>query len=119
MIGFGSTGREAPPDPARAHHHLVDRRRARLVVKVGSSLVTNNGQGLDRDALARWARQIATLRHEGREIVLVSSGAIAEGMQRLGWKRRPRAVHELQAAAAVGQMGLIQADQSCFRSMRC
>jgi glutamate 5-kinase len=87
----------------------------RLVVKVGSSLVTNDGQGLDRDALARWAQQIATLRHEGREIVLVSSGAIAEGMQRLGWKRRPHALHELQAAAAVGQMGLIQVYETCFR----
>src|SRR5688500_16718757 len=88
----------------------------RLVVKVGSSLVTNDGQGLDREALARWAQQIARLRHEGREIVLVSSGAIAEGMQRLGWKRRPHAVHELQAAAAVGQMGLIQVYESCFRA---
>ncbi len=87
----------------------------RLVVKVGSSLVTNEGQGLNREALARWARQIAALRVEGREIVLVSSGAIAEGMQRLGWKRRPHAVHKLQAAAAVGQMGLIQVYESCFR----
>ena len=87
----------------------------RLVVKVGSSLVTNDGQGLDREALARWAQQIATLRLEGREIVLVSSGAIAEGMQRLGWKRRPHALHELQAAAAVGQMGLIQVYETCFR----
>ncbi|HEX2827195.1 MAG TPA: glutamate 5-kinase [Burkholderiales bacterium] len=87
----------------------------RLVVKVGSSLVTNEGQGLDRAALARWAQQIAALRLQGREVVLVSSGAIAEGMQRLGWKRRPRAVYELQAAAAVGQMGLIHAYEACFR----
>ena len=87
----------------------------RLVVKVGSSLVTNDGQGLDRVALARWAEQIAGLRHQNREVVLVSSGAIAEGMQRLGWKRRPNATHELQAAAAVGQMGLIQVYESCFR----
>jgi len=87
----------------------------RLVVKVGSSLVTNEGHGLDQVALARWATQIAELRHQGREVVLVSSGAIAEGMQRLGWKRRPRAVHELQAAAAVGQMGLIQVYESLFR----
>src|SRR5215208_5564707 len=87
----------------------------RLVVKVGSSLVTNEGQGLDRAALARWAQQIAALRLQGREVVLVSSGAIAEGMQRLGWKRRPHAVHELQAAAAVGQMGLVEAYESCFR----
>ena len=87
----------------------------RLVVKVGSSLVTNEGQGLDRAALARWAQQIAALRLQGREVVLVSSGAIAEGMQRLGWKRRPHAVHELQAAAAVGQMGLVHAYEACFR----
>lgn len=86
----------------------------RLVVKVGSSLVTNDGLGLDRAALARWAQQIATLRKDGREIVLVSSGAIAEGMQRLSWKRRPHALHELQAAAAVGQMGLVQAYESRF-----
>src|SRR5687767_1109548 len=87
----------------------------RLVVKVGSSLVTNDGRGLDRDALARLAQQIAALRLQGREVVLVSSGAIAEGLQRLGWKRRPHALHELQAAAAVGQMGLIEAYESCFR----
>jgi glutamate 5-kinase len=87
----------------------------RLVVKVGSSLVTNRDKGLDRAALARWAEQIAALRLEGRDVVLVSSGAIAEGIQRLGWKRRPRALHELQAAAAVGQMGLIEVYESCFR----
>jgi glutamate 5-kinase len=87
----------------------------RLVVKVGSSLVTNRGEGLDRGALGRWARQIAELREAGRQVILVSSGAIAEGMQRLGWKRRPHALHELQAAAAVGQMGLIQVYESCFR----
>jgi glutamate 5-kinase len=87
----------------------------RLVVKVGSSLVTNEGQGLDHAALARWAEQIAELRRRNKDVVLVSSGAIAEGMQRLGWKRRPSALHELQAAAAVGQMGLIEAYESCFR----
>src|SRR4051812_19085183 len=87
----------------------------RLVVKVGSSLVTNQGQGLDHAALARWVSQIAELRKLGREVLLVSSGAIAEGMQRLGWKTRPSAVHELQAAAAVGQMGLVQAYESRFR----
>jgi glutamate 5-kinase len=87
----------------------------RIVVKVGSSLVTNQGTGLDMSALGNWARQIATLRTQGCEVVLVSSGAIAEGMQRLGWKQRPSAVHELQAAAAVGQMGLVQAYESCFR----
>jgi glutamate 5-kinase len=87
----------------------------RLVVKVGSSLVTNQGRGLDHAALARWVSQIAELREMGREVLLVSSGAIAEGMQRLGWSKRPSAVHELQAAAAVGQMGLIEAYESRFR----
>jgi glutamate 5-kinase len=87
----------------------------RIVVKVGSSLVTNQGEGLDTRAIGNWALQIATLRTQGCEVVLVSSGAIAEGMQRLGWKQRPGAVHELQAAAAVGQMGLVQVYESCFR----
>lgn len=86
----------------------------RIVVKVGSSLVTNQGEGLDIPAIRNWARQIAALHKDGHKVVLVSSGAIAEGMQRLGWKKRPSAVHELQAAAAVGQMGLIQVYESCF-----
>jgi len=88
----------------------------RIVIKVGSSLVTNQGQGLDHAALARWAEQIAKLKEMGKEVVLVSSGAIAEGMQRLNWKKRPRALSQLQAAAAVGQMGLVQAYESCFRT---
>ncbi|MDD5296717.1 MAG: glutamate 5-kinase [Rhodocyclaceae bacterium] len=88
----------------------------RIVVKVGSALVTNNGAGLALEALADWARQIAALRSQGKEIVLVSSGAIAAGMQRLGWTTRPSAMHELQAAAAVGQMGLAQAYESVFSS---
>jgi glutamate 5-kinase len=88
----------------------------RLVVKVGSSLVTNQGHGLDHSALARWAEQIAELKRRNRHVLLVSSGAIAEGMQRLGWARRPRQLHELQAAAAIGQMGLVQAYESCFRT---
>ena len=87
----------------------------RIVVKVGSSLVTNEGRGLDVAAIARWAQQIAALRVQGKEVVLVSSGAIAEGMQRLGWTKRPQAIHQLQAAAAVGQMGLVQVYESCFR----
>ena len=87
-----------------------------LVVKVGSSLVTNDGRGLDAAAIARWAAQVAELRKLGKKTILVSSGAIAEGMQRLGWTRRPHAMHELQAAAAVGQMGLVQCYESCFRS---
>jgi glutamate 5-kinase len=91
------------------------REARRFVVKVGSTLVTNRGAGLDASAIARWAGQVAKLRQAGKELVLVSSGAIAEGMQRLGWKRRPHAMHELQAAAAVGQMGLVQVYESCFR----
>jgi len=86
-----------------------------LVVKVGSSLVTNEGRGLDVEAIARWSAQIARLHQLGKQTVLVSSGSIAEGMQRLGWKRRPHALHELQAAAAVGQMGLVQCYETCFR----
>ena len=87
----------------------------RLVIKVGSSLVTNDGRGLDQAAIARWAVQIAALRVSGKQVILVSSGAIAEGMQRLGWTKRPHAVHKLQAAAAVGQMGLVQCYEACFR----
>jgi glutamate 5-kinase len=79
--------------------------------------VTNDGRGLDRAAIAQWAEQIAALRAAGKQALLVSSGAIAEGMQRLGWVRRPREVHELQAAAAVGQMGLAQAYESCFAAL--
>jgi glutamate 5-kinase len=86
-----------------------------LVVKVGSSLVTAGGRGLDTGAIARWAEQIARLARSGRQAILVSSGAIAEGMQRLGWTRRPQSMHELQAAAAVGQMGLVQCYETCFR----
>lgn len=86
----------------------------RLVVKVGSALVTNNGAGLDLAAIEDWARQISVLREQGKEVVLVSSGAIACGMQRLGWAKRPKSVHELQAAAAVGQMGLVQVYEAAF-----
>jgi len=99
-----------------ANMESVIRKARRIVVKVGSGLVTNAGLGLDHAALTGWAEQIARLRKEGRQIVLVSSGAIAEGMQRLGWTRRPHALHELQAAAAVGQMGMVQVYESCFRS---
>ncbi|NYT58125.1 glutamate 5-kinase [Alcaligenaceae bacterium] len=86
----------------------------RLVVKVGSSLVTNEGKGIDTQAVEQWAEQIAQLHGQGKQMVLVSSGAIAEGMARLGWPRRPNAMHELQAAAAVGQMGLAQAYEAAF-----
>ncbi|HNV59386.1 MAG TPA: glutamate 5-kinase [Rhodoferax sp.] len=80
----------------------------RVVVKVGSSLVTNDGRGLDEVAIGEWCRQMAHLIRDGREVIMVSSGAIAEGMKRLGWAVRPTAIQELQAAAAVGQMGLAQ-----------
>jgi len=87
---------------------------ARIVVKVGSSLVTDEGRGLDHAAVGRWAAQIMELRRAGKQVVLVSSGAIAEGIKRLGWTVRPSAMNKLQAAAAVGQMGLIQAYESAF-----
>ncbi len=82
----------------------------RWVIKLGSAILTNNGLGLRRESLARWADQIATLREQGHEVVLVSSGAVAEGVVRLGLKKRPQTVHELQATAAVGQTGLIQGE---------
>ncbi len=88
----------------------------RLIIKVGSSLVTNDGKGLDHIAIAKWASQIAQLRSLGKEVVLVSSGAIAEGMQRLGFDKRPSGIHELQACAAVGQMGLVQVYETSFRA---
>jgi glutamate 5-kinase len=86
----------------------------RWVIKIGSALLTDDGAGLDAVAMANWAGQIASLRARGVEVVLVSSGAVAEGMTRLGWRHRPEAVHDLQAAAAVGQMGLVQAWQEAF-----
>ncbi len=91
-------------------------RARRVVVKVGSSLVTNEGRGLDADAIGHWCRQMAQLAAQGREVVMVSSGAVAEGMQRLGWKTRPKEVHELQAAAAVGQMGLAHMYETQLRA---
>ena len=87
----------------------------RVVVKVGSSLVTNEGRGLDEAAIGEWCRQMAQLVRAGTEIIMVSSGAIAEGMKRLGWTTRPSAIHELQAAAAVGQMGLAQMYETKLR----
>ncbi|MCW5654641.1 glutamate 5-kinase [Hydrogenophaga sp.] len=87
----------------------------RIVVKVGSSLVTNEGRGLDEEAIGHWSAQLAALVQQGREVIMVSSGAIAEGMKRLGWSVRPREVNELQAAAAVGQMGLVQMYESKLR----
>ena len=87
----------------------------RIVVKIGSTLITNEGAGVDHALIKQWVVQISTLRTRGVEVLLVSSGAIAEGMQRLGWKSRPHEVNQLQAAAAVGQMGLVQVYESAFR----
>ena len=94
-------------------HLLRDARR--IVVKVGSSLVTNEGRGLDEHAIGEWCRQLGVLVRDGREVIMVSSGAIAEGMKRLGWTSRPHELHELQAAAAVGQMGLAQMYETKLR----
>jgi glutamate 5-kinase len=90
----------------------------RVVVKVGSSLVTNDGQGLDAQAVGRWAAQIAGLIAAGKQVVIVTSGAVAEGVKRLGWSTRPTEMHELQAAAAVGQMGLAQVYESEFSRLK-
>ena len=87
----------------------------RVVVKVGSALVTNDGRGIDFQAIAKWADQIAALQKMGKEVILVSSGAVAEGVLRLGWEKRPTRIYELQAAAAVGQMGLVEAYERHFR----
>ena len=93
----------------------VLRHAKRIVVKVGSSLVTDEGRGLDAVAIGQWCEQLAALVKDGREVIMVSSGAIAEGMKRLGWASRPKAIHELQAAAAVGQMGLAQVYETQLR----
>lgn len=87
----------------------------RIVVKVGSTLITNHGEGVDHALIREWVAQLAILKRQGLDVLLVSSGAIAEGMKRLGWKTRPHEVHQLQAAAAVGQMGLVQVYESAFR----
>ncbi|MCJ7798857.1 MAG: glutamate 5-kinase [Polaromonas sp.] len=93
----------------------VLRNARRIVVKVGSSLVTDEGRGLDAVAIGQWCEQLAILVKSGYEVIMVSSGAIAEGMKRLGWTTRPKAIHELQAAAAVGQMGLVQVYETKLR----
>ena len=108
-----------PTPPAQPPAHGLDpavlRHARRIVIKVGSTLVTNEGRGVDAQAIGNWCAQMAALAREGREVVMVSSGAIAEGMKRLGWSSRPRELHELQAAAAVGQMGLAQMYESLLR----
>ena len=86
----------------------------RWVVKIGSALLTNDGQGLNGEAMSQWVAQVVDLKKRGIEVVIVSSGSVAEGMKRLGWSARPKALHELQAAASVGQMGLVQAYESKF-----
>ena len=93
--------------------HLRETRR--WVVKIGSALLTSGGRGIDRSRMSAWVDQMVTLAAAGRELVIVSSGAVAEGMSRMGWKRRPATLHELQAAAAIGQMGLVQAWESGFK----
>jgi glutamate 5-kinase len=99
--------------PLRANSPLKTARR--IVVKVGSSLVTNEGRGLDEMAIGQWSEQLAALVKDGRELIMVSSGAVAEGMKRLGWTVRPKEINELQAAAAVGQMGLVQMYETKLR----
>lgn len=86
----------------------------RVVVKIGSALLTDDGRGLDVEAISGWVEQLAAMKNSGIEVVLVSSGAVAAGMSRLGWVSRPKAIHELQAAAAVGQMGLVQTYEKAF-----
>ena len=90
-------------------------RARRWVIKIGSALITNEGKGLDSQAIRHWVEQMAELRSTGKELLLVSSGAVAEGMSRIGISQRPHALHELQAAAALGQMGLVQHFESCFK----
>ncbi len=104
----------APVAPLTAPSDVL-RAARRIVVKVGSSLVTNEGRGLDEAAIGQWSEQLSALVKDGREVIMVSSGAIAEGMKRLGWKVRPREINELQAAAAVGQMGLVQMYETKLR----
>lgn len=102
------------PQDQHSQRHLLGKSK-RLVVKIGSALLTDNGKGLDLSAMAQWVDQMAQLRQQGVELVLVSSGAVAEGMSRLGLKQRPEQMHTLQAAAAVGQMGLVQAYEAQFQ----
>ncbi|MDQ7074635.1 MAG: glutamate 5-kinase [Gammaproteobacteria bacterium] len=95
-------------------HSLIDSQR--WVVKIGSALITDDGKGLDLQAMQAWAKQMAELHQQGHQLILVSSGSVAEGMSRFGWQTRPNTLHELQAAAAVGQMGLVQAYESSFQT---
>ena len=112
---FIISARYIPSAVADENMNSVIQKAKRLIIKVGSSLVTNDGKGLDSEAIAKWAAQISELRAMGKEVVLVSSGAVAEGMQRLGFDKRPTSIDELQACAAVGQMGLAQIYETSFR----
>lgn len=103
------------PAPVLVEPSSVLRNARRIVVKVGSSLVTNEGRGLDEQAIGQWSQELAALVQQGRELIMVSSGAVAEGMKRLGWTSRPKEINELQAAAAVGQMGLVQMYETKLR----
>ena len=88
----------------------------RWVIKIGSALATSEGVGLNLAAIEPWARQMVAMKNQGHEVVLVTSGSVAEGAARLGWRKRPDSVHELQAAAAVGQMGLVRAWESAYQT---
>jgi len=114
LIPTWSTGRNDAVSEEREERKRLQS-LGRWVVKIGSSSLTADGQGLDRAGIARWAEEIARLVAQGCEVVLVSSGAVAEGASRLGFRERPKAIHELQAAAAVGQMGLIEAWETAFQ----
>ncbi|HEX5805018.1 MAG TPA: glutamate 5-kinase [Macromonas sp.] len=110
----------AVPSPVAAPQAApadVLRNARRIVIKVGSSLVTNEGKGLDETAIGQWSTQLSALVKDGREVIMVSSGAVAEGMKRLGWSSRPKEINELQAAAAVGQMGLVQMYETKLREL--
>jgi glutamate 5-kinase len=114
MTASLTTQTESDQETVAAGQMLRDARR--IVVKVGSSLVTDEGRGLDETAIRQWSQQLAALVQQGRELIMVSSGAVAEGMKRLGWRTRPKEIHELQAAAAVGQMGLVQMYETQLRA---
>ncbi|MBL7002521.1 MAG: glutamate 5-kinase [Gammaproteobacteria bacterium] len=93
----------------------MEKKQKKVVIKIGSTLITDHGEGLNHQSLCDWAEQIAMICKQGHSVVLVSSGAVAEGVTRLNMKKRPTTLHELQAAAAVGQMGLVQSYESCFQ----
>lgn len=97
------------------HDRNIVKNAKRWVIKIGSALLTADGRGLDREGISAWVEQVAALLDQNIEVVMVSSGAVAEGMSRLGWGKRPSSIHELQAAAAVGQMGLVQAYEFQFQ----